>query len=467
MGVIIADDFTVEPMPDEPEHAAPPDDDTTVAELDAAYLFARAVERQAYDMRVREAARRKVATERSGDVDRPHAVSLRDFLAAPDPDVTYRVDRLWPAGGRIVLAAQWKAGKSTVVGNLIRALADGTPFLDHFDTGPAGRIVLLDDELDQRTLRRWLRAHQVVNVDAVRLVSLRGRVATFDLLDPETRAEWAAELVGADVVILDCLRPVLDALGLDESREAGRFLVGFDALLRDARADIAGPEAAEGLIVHHHGHTGERSRGDSRILDWPDATWKLVRQDPDDPASPRYLSAYGRDVDVSEGRLTYDEPTRRLTFTGGNRRDSAAEAALPDVLDLLAGQLPGGLSQRQVETRMADSEHTRSHVRDALKAAVDRGEASRAPRSGRGGGFVYTASAPVRRSVPEVRQHTSEKCASAPIGRTAHTSPQIEPSSAPVGAVDDPCPGCVQPTADPAPSTCPCPDLHTEPGHLS
>ena len=373
-----------------------PDDDAEAAEMDAAAAFARAVDGAAYDLRVREAARRKVATERSGDVDRPHAVSLRDFLAEPDPAVTYRVDRLWPAGGRIVLAAQWKAGKSTAVGNLLRSLADGTPFLDHFATGSVPRIALLDDELDTGTLRRWLRAHQVGNADAVRLVSLRGRVATLDLLDPDVRREWAAELAGADVIILDCLRPVLDALGLDESRDAGRFLVGFDALLRDVRADAAGPEAAEGMVVHHHGHTGERSRGDSRILDWPDATWKLVRADPEDPASPRYLSAYGRDVDVSEGRLTFDEPTRRLSFAGGNRRDSAAEAALPDVLDLLAGQLPDGLSQRQVEARMGDSEHTRSHVRDALKGAVDRGEVSRSPRVGRGGGYIYTASAPVR-----------------------------------------------------------------------
>jgi hypothetical protein len=46
------------------------------------------------------------------------------------------------------------------------------------------------------------------------------------------RAEWARKLrdLDAAVVILDCLRPVLDALGLDESHDAGRLLVALDEL---------------------------------------------------------------------------------------------------------------------------------------------------------------------------------------------------------------------------------------------
>ena len=130
----------------------------------------------------------------------------------------------------------------------------------------------------------------------------------------EGRAQWVDWFRAPDRVrylMLDCLRPVLDALGLDEHKDAGRLLVAIDALLQ--AADI--PEAA---IVHHMGHVGERSRGDSRLIDWPDVTAKLVRQD-DNPASPRYISAYGRDVDMPESRLEYDPLTRRLTVVGGPR----------------------------------------------------------------------------------------------------------------------------------------------------
>lgn len=104
------------------------------------------------------------------------------------------------------------------------------------------------------------------------------------------------------MLIFDCLRPALDALPLSEDKEAGRFLEFLDELAAEACI-------GELLTIHHMGHVGERSRGDSRILDWPDAVWKLVKDAEDDSTGPasvlRYLSAYGRDVDVSD--LPFDE----------------------------------------------------------------------------------------------------------------------------------------------------------------
>ena len=55
----------------------------------------------------------------------PPLVRLDEFLATPDEALAYRVDQLWPAGGRVILAAAWKAGKTTLLGNLIRSLVDG------------------------------------------------------------------------------------------------------------------------------------------------------------------------------------------------------------------------------------------------------------------------------------------------------------------------------------------------------
>jgi hypothetical protein len=64
------------------------------------------------------------------------------------------------------------------------------------------------------------------------------------------------------------------------------------------------------------GHANERARGDSRLRDWPDVEWRLVRRD-DDPASARFITAYGRDVDVPESQLIYDHGTRHLTIEDG------------------------------------------------------------------------------------------------------------------------------------------------------
>lgn len=327
--------------------------------------FEKAVDAEVRRIRVREAAHALVAAEHARDQPPLPAVRpLRGFLAEPDPPVAYRVHGAWPAGGRIVFSAQNKAGKTTVVGNLLRSLADGEPLLGAWPTVPAGRVVLLDNELDERMLRRWLRDHAIANTDAVDVVPMRGRLSGFDVLNPSVRAAWARHLGPADVLIVDCLRPALDALGLDENRDAGRFLEALDELTTTAGI-------AETLVVHHHGHTGERSHGDSRILDWPDAVWNLVRDNGNPATAARYFSAYGRDVTISETRLDYHPTTRRLTLAGGSRDDRKTDDALEAVLDVLEGAQP--MSGRELERALADSGHGRATVREALRRGVSIG----------------------------------------------------------------------------------------------
>ena len=168
------------------------------------------------------------------------------------------------------------------------------------------------------------------------------------------------------VMIIDCLRPILDALGLDEHRDAGRFLVAFDALL-------AKPSSATRLLIQHMGHANERARGDSRLQDWPDAIWRLVRED-DDPASPRYFTAYGRDVDVARRPAELRPVTRRMTYTAGSRHTVKVDEAVIAIIKLLAECAKDGddgLSGRAIETALA-GEQPRDTVREALKKALAR-----------------------------------------------------------------------------------------------
>ncbi|QBJ94750.1 AAA family ATPase [Rhodococcus sp. ABRD24] len=287
-------------------------------------------------LRVQQAARELFAREQAADTAIPAPISLADLLDTPDDPVQYRMEELWPKGGRVVFAASKKSGKTTATGNAIRCLADGGQFLGRFQTEQVRRVTLIDNELDPRMLKRWLRDHGIHATERVQVVTLRGHISSFNILEPQTRARWAQRLRGSDVVILDCLRPVLDALGLDENREAGRFLVAFDELLDDAEVD-------EAMVVHHMGHSGERSRGDSRIVDWPDALWKIVREDPDDDSSARYFSAFGRDVEVHEGMLDYNPATRELTL------DDVSRKAVQD--ERRAEQKAQKHAQREKDTR--------------------------------------------------------------------------------------------------------------------
>ena len=118
------------------------------------------------------------------------------------------------------------------------------------------------------------------------------------------------------------------------------------------------------------GHSGERSRGDSRIRDWPDVEWRLVRQD-EEPASARYISAYGRDVDVVESALLYDPTSRHLTVVGGSRRDAAIRAALRDVTAVLE-KSSEPLNGRAIELALEGSEHPRATIRRALALGIRR-----------------------------------------------------------------------------------------------
>lgn len=333
-------------------------------------------------LQLRDEAQRHARAARDGAQEPPPLVGLADFLAVADEPTRYRLDGLWPIGGRVVLAAQAKTGKSTLVGNLVRSLADGDDFLDTYDVAiPEGRVILVDNELDPRTLRRWIRDQGIQNADKIDILSLRGRVSTFDLLDPVVRAGWARQLAErkAEVVIFDCLRPVIDALGLSEDKDAGRVLVAFDALLYDAGA-------SEGFVVHHMGHSGERSRGDTRIRDWPDVEWKLLRERGEDgdeaaPEAARFLSAYGRDVDVPESELRFDPATRRLSFVGGSRETARAKDAVPAVLALLEDN-PQGLSRSAVEARLRDSDHVRKAIRGAVAILEKQGRISAIPVRG-------------------------------------------------------------------------------------
>ena len=337
----------------------------------------------AHHLHIQDAAKQIERARKAGLTPAPDLTPLTEFLAVQDPPITYRIDQLLPVGAHVLVTAQFKAGKSTLMGNLLRCLADGDKFLDTFEVHqPDGAIVLIDDELDERTLRRWVRDQGIQNTHRVHVKSLRGKVSSFDLLNPTIRAQWATLLKGVNCafLIFDCLRPVLDALGLSEDKEAGQFLVQIDALCAEAGV-------GEAALVHHMGHGGERARGDSRLRDWADNEWRLIRDvapGEENPSAPRYFAAYGRDVDVPEGSLSYETIGRRLTYREGSRKDVNGDGrapinALPDVLALLAESPP--LPKQAIEAEMIARGHKRSAVRQALDSGratsmilIERGE---------------------------------------------------------------------------------------------
>lgn len=343
-------------------------------------LMARETAMEYLRQSARENAARLIKAQHT-NVQAPRTWNLTEFLDTPDEPEDFRVRGLLPMGGRVILSAQYKAGKSSMVGNLARSLADGTPFLDAYAVDAVKKTTIIDNELSTRQLRRWYRDQNITHTDAVDIIPLRGAAATFDILDPVIRQQWAKRLAGTDFLILDCLRPVMDALGLSEDKDAGKFLAAFDALLEECGA-------GEAVIVHHMGHAGNRSRGDSRLLDWPDATWTLKREDPEDPKSPRFFEALGRDVNVDESLLDWNDETRELKIIGGSRREVRTTGIQDKILDHLR-TYPHS-SAREIEAMLRGKGASNATIRTALTELTERGEILCLPRIGkRGGGSEY------------------------------------------------------------------------------
>ncbi len=355
-----------------------------------------AVQEELVRLRVRHQARQLFDTEQRPTERIPEMLTLRDRLKIKHPDIKWRIEEWQPTNTRALLAAQYKAGKTTLTGNLARSIADGTYWLDKFPTHPVteGTVTIIDFEMGERQIDGWLKDQNIVNTDKVVVVPLRGRASTFNIIDEATRDEWAARLSNTEYLILDCLRPILDALGLDEHRDAGQFLVAFDELCQQANI-------VDSLIVHHMGHAGERSRGDSRLRDWPDIEWRLVRSN-DDPSSTRFVSAYGRDVEVVESEITYDETTRHLTWKGGNRKNSAANEIIPDIVEVIQNSDEPMIQQDVYSAVMQEYGHPRNKVETGLRNAIHLGKVNRETGKQKNA-YLHTVSQfpAVSRSFPE------------------------------------------------------------------
>jgi len=387
------------------------------------------VDEESRKERARREARRRVDLAELGGSDPPVFQRLDVLLQTDIPPVEYVIDRLQPKGSKVLFAAQAKAGKTTTVVNLIRSLVDGVPFLGQFSIqAPPGNVCLIDLEMSASQLPRWFKDGGIRNTDRVRVVQLRGRARDFNLLDPNTLTRWAAELKREEIgyLIFDNLRPLLDSCGLDENRDAGRFLVLFDRLIAEAGVSAS-------MIVHHMGHNGDRSRGDSRLRDWPDVEWKLTRQrgatgEVEDPNSPRFFSCYGRDVHHAESQLEFDPFQRHLTIVGGNRREAVLDEAVIKVYDVLEGHQ---MSQRGVEDacKTAGVAIGRDTIREALTHGARSGAFvhSKGPRNS--DLYAQGPHPPLRGTARGLRGRTALECAD--TYRVSRTSAvEIEPISA-------------------------------------
>ena len=231
----------------------------------------------------------------------------------PQPyDTPWVVEYLIPRGGTIANTAQKKAGKTTMTGNLIRALVSGEDFLGEFQVMGRYTVALADLEMSPGQHAKWLIDMGLHGNRRLYVMHLNGRARSFPLWPGARREQIVQQLrqIEADVLIVDPVGPLFRAHGVEEnSIEAARVI--------DALKEIAADAGVSVLFYNLHAGKDltKGARGYSGLEDIPDVIWRMEGQR-DQPA--HIFRAWGRDVDETRG-LVYDKETRKLAATtGGN-----------------------------------------------------------------------------------------------------------------------------------------------------
>ena len=154
--------------------------------------------------------------------------------------------------------------------------------------------------------------------------------------------------------------------------------------------------------------------------------------------SPRFLSAYGRDVDVPESQLAYDPQTRRLTLVGGSRQDAKVKAALDAVQEVVKST--EGLSGRAIKKALEHSDYSRDTIDAALKYGVRTGKVRTTIGAHRA--TLYHPSVPVSGSVrPVSAVHSVDRVSECPAafiegGHSGHSTDAVAEIETSVSAPD-------------------------------
>lgn len=239
-------------------------------------------------------------------------VEGREFHERVPESPKWVMDNLIRYKGSVLLAGQYKAGKSTLMLNLIESLTTGSRFLGKFGVAEPMKVAYVDLELGYGQAWEWFDELPRINFERMAYVERVGQGGQLHMQSETVRSKWARKLraSGVDVLIVDPLSPIMSALGITEkdSETVRPMLDAFDVL--KVEADLKAV-----IVTHHTGHqeTG-RARGSTAFMDWPSAYMAIMKQGEDED-SPRAFKAFGRGVSVPTTQLTFEQKTHTLTLS--------------------------------------------------------------------------------------------------------------------------------------------------------
>jgi hypothetical protein len=277
---------------------------------------------------IEEAARqfRSQATEANG-------VRPMSFAELDDSPVEFLVGNMWVRGSNLLLAAYAKAGKTTLVMHLLKALTGTGEFLGRETREITGTAVYVNLELSQPMLRKYaLDAGLELDSKHLLVMDYQGKASQFRVQDSGFQESFARQLrdVDCEVLLIDPLSPILAALGIDgnNAEETRRVLENFSTIGKLAGVSL--------WISDHTGHADkDRARSSSAKLDWADSLCNLKTLSKDETDPRRKLSITPRGF--MPNSLVYSMSEDGELVTGDEAED--AETDEGKLLRLLKGDI--------------------------------------------------------------------------------------------------------------------------------
>lgn len=315
--------------------------------------------------------------------------SAREIAASLPPEVDRVVGRYVAAGSLHELVGHAKrAGKTTLVCHLIRAVLDGLPFLG--EPTQASPVVFLTEQ-PLTSLREVLERTGLDDRDDLSILSWKDTYGV-----PWTEVVDAAvnqcERVGAGLLVVDTL-PAFAGIRGEAENDAGTALAAMEPL------QLAAADGLAVLMVRHErkggGEVGESGRGSSAFTGTVDVVLRLARQPNAARPTIRVLSTLSRFGE------TPDEVVIELEDGGyralGDQTAVAFTEARAAVLDVVPDDGEGMPEQAIIEETGAKKTMVGNALRDLAKA----GEIEKTGNGRRGSPYRYRRTRPIVSPAPK------------------------------------------------------------------
>jgi len=314
-----------------------------------------------------EVGQKRILTFRSGT----------EIAMATDEAIEWIVPGFVVRGGITELGAKVKAGKTTLITKLVRAVADGLEFL--------GKPTL-------QTATVYLTEQPIVSFrQAMERAGLLGRSDFRVLLHSDTRGmPWPevaghavreCKRVGAKLLVVDTL-PQFAGLKGDSENNSGDALAAMEPLLRAAAEGI-------GIILVRHerksgGDVGDSGRGSSAFAGTVDIVLSLRRPEGNAKKTLRVLQALSRFSETPAELLV--ELTGSGYISLGDPHEAAVKAAKDSILAVAPTSEAEAADMKQL---MEIADVPRATAQRAVKELVEEGAMSKLGEGKRGKPFKF------------------------------------------------------------------------------